>query len=367
MRNITLKFYSGFLLMAFILINSCSHNPPLDLSKIPIIPKPKLVEPIQASFELKEDCKIVLDTHNKEVKEIADSLSAMLQQSTGFKTPVVLQANSKRKNNIMLKCKGDQNNPDAYEIRITPKQIIITGAGPSGVYYGIQTLRQILPVDVESKTVVKRKWFVACGSIYDEPRFKFRSAMLDVSRHFFDVNQVKKYIKQLAFYKINHLHLHLSDDQGWRIEIKSWPRLTTIGGSTEVGGGPGGYYTQNDYKEIIRFAKSHQITIIPEIDMPGHTNAALASYPRLNCDDKARELYTGTDVGFSSLCTTKEITYEFIENVVSELCAMTPGKYLHIGGDESHATPHHEYAQFIARVQAIVHKHKKTMIGWKKL
>lgn len=140
--------------------------------------------------------------------------------------------------------------------------------------------------------------------------------MLDVSRHFFTVAQVKRYIDQLALYKINELHLHLSDDQGWRIAVGSWPRLATYGGSTEVGGGPGGHYTKADYQEIVRYAASRYLEVVPEIDLPGHTNAALASYAELNRDGTAPPLYTGTEVGFSSLCVGKDVTYDFVDDVV---------------------------------------------------
>jgi hexosaminidase len=160
------------------------------------------------------------------------------------------------------------------------------------------------------------------------------------------------------------LHLHLTDDQGWRIEIKSWPKLTEIGGSTQVGGGEGGFYTQEQYKEIVQYAADRSITIVPEIDMPGHTNAALASYPELNCDGMARELYTGTKVGFSTLCIDKEITYQFVNDVIGELAEITPGPYIHIGGDESHVTPMEDYVPFIEKVQEIVNSHGKQMIGW---
>jgi hexosaminidase len=188
--------------------------------------------------------------------------------------------------------------------------------------------------------------------------------MLDVARHFFSVEDVKTLIDQISRYKLNVLHLHLADDQGWRIEIKSWPKLTEIGGSTEVGGGEGGYYTQEQYSDIVKYAAEHYITIVPEIDMPGHTNAALASYAELNCNGKATELYTGTKVGFSTLCTSKEITYKFIDDVVREISAITPGPYFHIGGDESHATKEEDYIPFIERVQGIVASHGKQVLGW---
>jgi hexosaminidase len=219
---------------------------------------------------------------------------------------------------------------------------------------------QLLPVKHDPGETIR----IATGDITDYPVYAYRGAMLDVSRHFFDVNDVKRFIDFLAMYKMNHLHLHLSDDQGWRIEIKSWPKLTEIGGSTEVGGGAGGYYTQEEFSEIVEYAAERYITIVPEIDMPGHTNAALASYPELNCDGKARDLYTGTKVGFSTLCTDKEITYEFVDDVVREISAISTGPYFHIGGDESHVTPLQDYIYFINRVQDIVTRYGKQVVGW---
>jgi hexosaminidase len=163
---------------------------------------------------------------------------------------------------------------------------------------------------------------------------------------------------------LNRLHLHLSDDQGWRLAIRSWPRLARHGGATEVGGGPGGFYTQREYAGLVAYAASKQVTVVPEIDMPGHTNAALASYARLSCDGKAPPLYSGIEVGFSSLCIDKELTYGFVDDVVGEVAALTPGPYLHIGGDEAQATAPDDYVRFLRRVQAIVRGHGKRMVGW---
>jgi hexosaminidase len=185
-----------------------------------------------------------------------------------------------------------------------------------------------------------------------------------VARHFFTPDVVKRYIDQIALYKINHLHLHLSDDQGWRIAIDSWPRLATYGGSTQVGGGPGGYYTKAQYSDIVAYAAARHVTVIPEIDIPGHTNAALASYAELNCNNTAPPLYTGTNVGFSSLCVPKEVTYKFVDDVVRELAALTPGPYIHIGGDEAQSTSDADYRTFMNRVLPIVGKYGKQAIGW---
>ena len=191
--------------------------------------------------------------------------------------------------------------------------------------------------------------------------------MLDVARHFHSVAAVKKYIDQMALYKINYFHWHLSDDQGWRIVIDSWPRLATYGGSTQVGGGAGGYYTKAQYQEVVAYAAARHITVIPEIDMPGHTNAALASYAELNCNGVAPDLYTGIGVGFSSLCVDDERTYEFVDDVVGQLAAMTPGPYLHIGGDEAMTLSEADYARFVERVQRIVQRHGKRMVGWQEV
>jgi hexosaminidase len=188
--------------------------------------------------------------------------------------------------------------------------------------------------------------------------------MLDVARHFFTVDEVKRYIDLLSMLKMNRLHLHLADDQGWRIEIQSWPNLTRHGGTTEVGGGPGGFYTKQQYAELVIYAAERFITIVPEIDMPGHTNAALASYAELNCDGVAPPLYTGIEVGFSTLCVDKDVTYKFIDDVIGEIAKLSPSPYFHIGGDEVKTLTPEQYAQFIDRVQKIVRAHGKQMVGW---
>ncbi|MDR3083055.1 MAG: beta-N-acetylhexosaminidase, partial [Streptomyces sp.] len=256
---------------------------------------------------------------------------------------------------------------EGYRLDSGAQGVTITAHKPAGLFHGVQTLRQLLPATIEKKTVQPGPWLVAGGTIKDSPRYAYRGAMLDVSRHFFTVEQVKRYIDQLALYKINTLHLHLSDDQGWRIAIDSWPRLATYGGSTQVGGGKGGYYTKADYQEIIRYAASRHQEVVPEIDMPGHTNAALASYAELNCDGIAPPLYTGINVGFSSLCVPKQVTYDFVDDVIRELAAITPGRYIHIGGDEAHSTSHEDYVAFMDRVQPVVAKYGKTVIGWHQL
>jgi hexosaminidase len=252
----------------------------------------------------------------------------------------------------------------SYVLNITEKLITVSSSTPEGIFYGIQTLRQLFPADIEKPGKREDPLLLPTGTIRDWPQYGYRGVMLDVARHFFDVPEVKRVIDYLALYKMNVLHLHLSDDQGWRIEIEAWANLTKHGGSTEVGGGQGGFFTKDDYRDIVNYAADRHITIIPEIDMPGHTNAALASYPGLNCDGKSPELYTGTRVGFSTLCTSKDIVYKFVDDVVREISEITPGPWFHIGGDESFSTKHDDYLYFINRVREIVKSYGKQMIGW---
>jgi hexosaminidase len=262
----------------------------------------------------------------------------------------------------------DKNNQDwnkeEYELQINRNQIKITANHQEGVIRGIQTLRQVFPALIESETIQSSKWNIPSGTIHDYPKYKYRGAMLDVSRHFFTVDEVKRYIDLIALYKINHLHMHLSDDQGWRIEIKSWPKLTKIGGYSSVNNEKPGFYSQEDYTELINYAQQRFVTIVPEIDLPGHTNAALASYAELNENNKTTELYSGIKVGFSSLAIQKEITYVFIDDVIRELASLTPGPYIHIGGDESHSTNHDDYIYFMNKTLNIVSKYNKKALGW---
>jgi hexosaminidase len=255
---------------------------------------------------------------------------------------------------------------EGYALSVTSGRVTLVARSHAGLFYGIQTIRQLLPVVVEHEAARRGVDPIALPAvdIRDAPRYAWRGAMLDVARHFFDVAAVKRFIDLLALHKINRLHLHLSDDQGWRIEIQSWPRLATHGGSTEVGGGPGGYYTQAEYADLVAYAAERYITVVPEIDMPGHTNAALASYAELNCDGVAPPLYTGTDVGFSALCPESPATWRFVEDLVRELVALTPGDFLHVGGDEVEKLGDAAYSRFIERVQGIVERNGKRMIGW---
>jgi hexosaminidase len=199
------------------------------------------------------------------------------------------------------------------------------------------------------------------------PRFEWRGVMLDVARHFFAPDGVKRFIDVISRYRLNRLHLHLTDDQGWRIEIKSWPRLAEVGGAGAVGGAPGGFYTQAVYEELVRYAAERDVTVVPEVDFPGHVNAALVAYPELAPAGVTPTPYEGTDVGFSTLATQSEAVDRFVHDVVCELAALTPGPYLHIGGDEAFKTPADEYARFVSRVCEIVRTQGKTPVGWEEI
>lgn len=358
------------LFLAFLMLASMSPvtaKTASDLSKSDIIPKPVSVTATGGEFILKTGSKIYVLGQYADVKQVGQFLADKLNRSTGFGLEVVPTDKTPGSGNIFLSLNKNPNEKlgdEGYELNITKKLVMLSANSPAGLFRGVQTIRQLLPAKIEMATLQKGPWEIATGTITDFPAYSYRGAMLDVSRHFFGVDDVKRMIDYLAYYKMDALHLHLSDDQGWRIEIKSWPNLTDHGSTTQVGGGKGGFYTQTQYSDIVKYAKDRYITIVPEIDMPGHTNAALASYPELNCNGKATELYTGTKVGFSTFCTTLEVTYKFIDDVVRELAAITPGPYIHIGGDESHATKREDYIPFINRVQDIVLSHGKKVLGW---
>ncbi|MYU16320.1 family 20 glycosylhydrolase [Streptomyces sp. SID8361] len=343
---------------------------PIPLDRV--VPAPASVRSVEGSYAISPDTRIRVsgaDRSARPARRVGDYLAGLLRPSTGYRLPVTTRSGD---DGIRLRLTPDaagvrKLGEEGYRLEVTGRAITLSARSSAGLFHGVQTLRQLLPTSVERTTRQAGPWRVSRGTITDVPRYAWRGAMLDVSRHFFGVDKVKRYIDQLALYKINTLHLHLSDDQGWRIAVDSWPRLTTYGGSTQVGGGPGGYYTKDDYREIVSYAASRELTVVPEIDMPGHTNAALASYAELNCDGVAPPLYTGTEVGFSSLCVPKEVTYDFVDDVIRELAALTPGPYLHIGGDEAHSTSHEDYVAFMDRVQPVVAKYGKTVVGWHQL
>jgi hexosaminidase len=333
-----------------------------------LIPKPVEQAAAEGVFVLQPGANIYVES-GYELEELGEYLADRLSPATGYPLQVISTRGVPAAGNIYLTLNaGDAALGDeGYLLTVSSEMVTLSANQPAGIFYAVQTLRQVLPPAIEANQVQPGPWTISNAVIRDYPRFKWRGVMLDVARHFFGVEDVKRYIDLAAYYKLNRFHMHLTDDQGWRIMIESWPDLAKIGGQTAVSGDPGGYYTQDDYAEIVAYAQSRQMVVVPEIDMPGHMNAALNAYPELNCDGIAPPPYTGIEVGFSSLCIQKEITYQFVDDVVRELAALTPGDYIHIGGDEAQATTDEDYRYFIERVQNIVASYDKHMVGWEEI
>lgn len=262
---------------------------------------------------------------------------------------------------------------EGYMLDITTSGVKIRGAADAGLFYGIQTVRQMLPADIERK-IIQGTVRLQCVHIEDAPAYTWRGAMIDIARRFHTYEELRQQIERMALYKLNRLHLHLSDDQGWRIEIKSKPNLTTVGSKSAVGGGTSGFLTQKQYRDLQDYALERHIVIIPEIDMPGHIYAALASYPSdLNCSGNSNlsplyatppQPYTGVKVGWSKFCLTKPSIYDFVETVIGEIASITKGPWIHLGGDE---IKDDLYGTFIKKAEAIVIKNNKIAIGWEEV
>ncbi|MCK5824549.1 MAG: beta-N-acetylhexosaminidase [Ichthyobacteriaceae bacterium] len=325
------------------------------ITSISIIPIPNKLILKDGIFKINSETAITFDN---ELSASANILKKYLYKGMD------LNLGGKGSNSIEFTLNNNIKNYEGYKITINKQKLHIEASSNSGAFYAIETLKQLLPADFKHGNYRNKTILINQLEIEDEPRFEYRGLMLDVARHFFTVDEVKHTIDLLARYKINKLHLHLSDDQGWRIEIKSWPNLTDFGSKSSVKNEKGGFYTQLDYIEIQEYASAKHITIIPEIDMPGHTNAALSSYAELNCNNIKTEPYYAMKVGFSSLCVNKDITYKFIDDVIRELSDITTGKYIHIGGDESNSTKRNDFVKFINRARGIVYKHDKIPIGW---
>ena len=333
-----------------------------------LIPLPASITPGTGKYTLGPKTAIFVPPVREDTHLVGQFLAERLRPACGYDLPVLSTAASSA-GGITLAIDGTVTDlgPEGYELTVELGGILLRAPQPAGLFHGIQTIRQCLPPAIEARTRQPGPWQVDCVSIRDVPRFPWRGAMLDVARHFFTVGEVKRLIDLLAFYKFNILHLHLTDDQGWRLMIHSWPRLAEYGGSTDFTAGPGGFYTQEEYRQIVEYAAANYITIVPEVDMPAHVNSALASYSELSDSGEARALYNSAGGVSSSLAVHKEITYRFLEDVLREITALTPGPYLHIGGDEAHSTSEAEYKIFIERVQKIVEAQGKQCIGWEEI
>ncbi|MGL5354573.1 MAG: family 20 glycosylhydrolase [Clostridium sp.] len=374
-KKLNSKILIGLIIIALVVIvvfvvKGKSGAEPVSIRDGGIIPKPLSYEVSDGDFQLSKSTSIYVkgnsDEESDEIYIIAELIKSEFMLSTGFDFNII-KSNNVPDDSIYLTTVGGEESQgnEGYKIDTKTNGVKIVAYKPEGISRGVQTLRQLLPSDIEKSTVVNDiNWVIPVSTITDKPEYGYRGLMLDVARHFFSVDEVKRQIDLASRYKINKFHMHLSDDQGWRLEIKKWPDLALIGGSTQIGGGNGGYYTQEEFKDIVKYASDRYVEIIPEFDMPGHTNAALASYGFLNKDGKKKQLYTGSEVGFSSLMCRDEKTYLLIEDIIKEVSEISPSKYIHIGGDEPKSTEKADYDYFIGRVTKIVEKYGKIAIGW---
>ena len=353
--------------MVVLIVASCSSGE-VDVAVIDddpigalhLIPKPQEISGDTGHLHFDSDSRVAVSAETERVGEL---LAASLRSSTGWTWDVVLGAPAA--GDIVLRLDPAQGGEEGYGLVIDEREARVRAATLAGVFYGTQTLLQLLPPEIEQPTVANGVvWRVPMVTIEDGPRFAWRGTMLDVARHFFDADAVKRLIDLAARYKINRFHIHLTDDAGWRIEIQSWPDLTAIGSTTDHSAGPGGYYTQEQFADIVAYAEARFVTIVPEIDMPGHTNAALASYAELNESGERTELTPTVPFGSSSLWIDGPDTSRFVDDVVREVAALVPGPHFHIGGDEALATEEEDYIAFVRMTQDIVESHGKTMVGW---
>lgn len=307
-----------------------------------VVPLPDVINGIKsADFKLTDQCLINYPTGNRDMERNASMLSGYIEDLTGMhlSTRPTL-AGKDRTGDISLFLDPQIGNGEAYNIMVTPRGVEISASTPAGIFYGIQVLRKSLPVGAAS--VVNLPAAQVAGS----PRFGYRGMHLDCVRHFFGVETVKRYLDIMALHGMNRLHWHLTDDQGWRVEIKKYPRLTEVGGwrnGTTLGHNSpvndgiryGGYFTQDEIRDIVRYAADRYITIIPEIDMPGHMVAALTAYPELGCTGGPYEVWGMWGVHDDILCVGKDHTIQFVKDVLDEVIQLFPSDYIHIGGDES--------------------------------
>lgn len=317
---------------------ACSEKRTLN-SDYEIIPKPLDVNcKGDASFLLKDGIAVIYPENNQKMQDNAEFLVDYVERQTGVK--LTSYAGMPVDGAICLTLDLSDDNAEAYKLIVNDKRVCISGASEAGVFYGIQTLRKSLPVAQDINVNL------SAVEIYDKPRFAYRGAMLDVARHFYTVDEVKTFIDMLALHNINRFHWHLTDDQGWRIEIKKYPKLMSVASErkeTVVGrwysgiydGKPyGGYYTQDELRDVIDYAAKRHITIIPEVDLPGHMQAALTAYPELGCTGGPYEVRTIWGVSQDVLCVGNDFTLQFVKDVLSEVADIFPSEYIHIGGDE---------------------------------
>ncbi|QHT68347.1 family 20 glycosylhydrolase [Rhodocytophaga rosea] len=381
-------------------------------ASLAIIPQPVSIKTGSGSFELTSATQLIIPSGQAEVQKIAALLTARIQPSTGFNLKTVSSGENNSIQLVLNQSADTQLGKEGYSLEATPTKIVIKANQSAGLFYGVQTLLQLLPKQIEaSKPVTGVKWQVPAVTVIDYPRFGWRGIMLDVSRHFFSKEFVKKYIDQLACYKYNRLHFHLTDDNGWRVEIKSLPKLTSVGawrvdrvGTFNSNEPPkpgekaayGGFYTQDDIKEIVQYAKERYVEIMPEVDIPGHSMAAIAAYPELSTTKDANtQVNPGSNFATwhndgtftmhieNTLNPSDEKVYQFLDKVFTEIAQLFPFEYIHMGGDECYhgywkkdpgcqalmksknmKNTHELQSYFGKRVNDIIKSKGKKAMGW---
>ena len=382
-----------------LLAGSCSNKKTNMPESYSIIPQPAELVILNGGFTIDEKTAVLVSPLDGQTKLAADFLTALLRRSTSLELPVS-EGTREGHNRIMMIIDSTLTvGKEGYTLEVTNRNIILKAPAAEGLFYGVQTIRQLLPpqVEVEGGLAGEIPPVVPACVITDEPRFRYRGMHLDVCRHFFTVDEVKRYLDILALHKMNTFHWHLTDDQGWRIEIKKYPKLTTVGSQRSEtlvghGGRPpftydgqpyGGFFTQDDAREVVRYASERFITVIPEIEMPGHATAAVASYPALSCTGKQVEVATRWGVFDDVFCAGKDTVFAFLEDVLDEVMDLFPSEYIHVGGDECPKTrwqncplcqkrireeglkdEHELQSWFITRMEKYINSHGKKLIGW---
>lgn len=367
--------------------------------ELTIIPVPAKCVQKKSEFIVNRQTKILLrEGANEEMQNATEIFTGLFSTAAGYSLPISIANTNEPKNVIECRINRNLKNIESYKLTIRPSKIVLEGKTAVGVFYGFQTLRQLLPAEIESGAVDngKVRWSIPCADIEDSPMFSYRGLMLDVSRHFKSVEEIKRSIDLMAFHKLNVLHWHLTDDQGWRIEIKKYPKLTSVGGFRDktimghAGKKPyqwdttpyGGFYTQEEVKEVVNYAQKRFVTIIPEIEMPGHCVAALTAYPEYSCTGGPFEVEGRWGV-FKDVYCAREETFKFLEDVLDEVVALFPSRYIHIGGDEVPKTrwerctacqkrmqennlpdEAHLQSYFINRMERFLSIKGKSIIGW---
>ena len=382
------QLMTACMLAGTLMLGACTSTPPVT-KEVSIVPITNHLEETNGAFVLKSNTSIgVIDA---ELIPAAEYLADMLSSATGYDLKV-----KEGEGTITLALGDVQGKEGAYTLTAESDKVNITGNSYGGVIAGIESLRQLFPPQIESKEIVKgTDWAIPAVNIQDAPRFEWRGIMLDVSRHFYTIDEVKELLDVMALYKMNKFHWHLTDDQGWRIEIEKYPRLTQIGAyrdSTQIGGwnSPlydvnihGGYYTREDIREIVDFAAERHIEIVPEIEMPGHTSAAIAAYPELGSLKTPPTVATYFNPTWGVFNVADERVIQFIQDVFDEIFDLFPSRYIHIGGDEVHPESWEansdisrfmeeknldNYSEvqmlFTNRVASLIHSKGRTMIGW---